>query len=377
MAKVSQRTLMSGKSRWQASWSDPTGKRRHKMFGRKKDANAFLDEVKRQLHYGTYIHDEATITVEKAAESYLKSGAVRVLEPATQANYEQHIRLYIFPHLGQTLLTKLTEGMICDVLDIVADQRSPDMAKRVLGTLNRVIKNAQRYNLVGRNVIVDKSIKAPRSEPYMKRLPERHELVALLNSNEGKRHTFLLTAILTGLRLGEMRALSWEDVRFDERLIRVRKASRANGSMKRTKSLSGFRDIPMSGTLVLELKKWRLQCPASSLDLVFPNGFGNVESGSNIRQRIFIPAMKAAGLTTKAPSKVHDVVDQPVFRFHDLRHAAAALFIEQGMGPKRVQELMGHSSIQVTFDIYGYLFRDPDGDCAAADAISMRLIGDV
>ena len=184
-----------------------------------------------------------------------------------------------------------------------------------------------------------------------------------------------MAAMLTGMRLGELRALTWDDVRFDERIIRVRKASRSDGSLKGTKSASGYRDIPISGVLGLELKKWRLQCPVGGKGLVFPNGNGNVESGSNIRQRVFIPAMKAIGLTTEVVGISGKKVEKPAFRFHDLRHAAAALFIEQGMGPKRIQELMGHSSIQVTFDIYGYLFRDPEADAAAVDAISAKLLG--
>jgi integrase len=50
--------------------------------------------------------------------------------------------------------------------------------------------------------------------------------------------------------------------------------------------------------------------------------------------------------------------------FHALRHAAASLFIEQGWTPKKVQTAMGHSSIQVTFDIYGHLFPTPDDDAS-------------
>ncbi|PYE23010.1 phage integrase family protein [Rhizobium sp. PP-CC-3A-592] len=63
------------------------------------------------------------------------------------------------------------------------------------------------------------------------------------------------------------------------------------------------------------------------------------------------------------------------YNFHSLRHAAAALFIQQGMNPKRVQAIMGHSSIQVTYDLYGYLFEDEDGDKKAVTEIEARLLG--
>ena len=375
MASIRKRTLKSGKTAWVVDYKDQTGKRRNKNFERKKEAETYLDEVKHQLRDGTFVHEDASTTVAEAADGYIASSAVKTLEPTTQSYYEQNVRLYIKPHLGHVLLTKLTEPMIRDFLDDIVEEQSTAMAKRVLSTLNRVIKDAQRRNFVGRNIIADKSIKAPRAEPFVKRMPERHELSRLLANTEGRAHILMMTAIFTGMRQGELRALTWDDVRFEDRIIRVRKASRLDGSLKGTKSASGYRDIPISDALALELKKWRLQCPVGAKGLVFPNGKGNVESPSNIRQRIFIPAMKSIGLTNEGFGEAGKKIDQPVFRFHDLRHAAAALFIEQGMGPKRIQELMGHSSIQVTFDIYGYLFRDVEGDAEATNAIAARLPG--
>lgn len=374
MASIRKRILKSGKTRWTVDYQDQHGTRRFKDFERKKEGEAFLDEVKRQLRDGTFVHDKATCTVAEAADLYLGSASVRALEPGTQVGYDEHVRLYIMPRIGHVLLTKLTEPMIHEFLDDITEERSAAMAKRVLGTLSRVIKEAQRRNMVGRNIIADKSIKAPRAEPYVKRMPERSELSALLANTEGRSRVLLMTALLTGMRMGELRALTWDDVRFDERVIRVRRASRSDGSVKGTKSASGYRDIPMSNSLGLELKKWRLQCPVGSRGLVFPNGKGNHLSGSNIRQRIFIPAMKAIGLTTEEIGHTGNKIEKPDFRFHDLRHAAAALFIEQGINAKRIQQLMGHSSIQVTYDIYGYLFHDADADAAAVDAISAKML---
>jgi integrase len=65
----------------------------------------------------------------------------------------------------------------------------------------------------------------------------------------------------------------------------------------------------------------------------------------------------------------------PKYGLHALRHAAASLFIEQGFSAKRVQVLMGHSTIQVTFDIYGHLFPSHDGDRAAMQQLQARLVG--
>jgi integrase len=60
---------------------------------------------------------------------------------------------------------------------------------------------------------------------------------------------------------------------------------------------------------------------------------------------------------------------------HALRHACASLWIENGMNAKRIQKLMGHSTIQMTFDVYGHLFIDVDADQRAAEDIQARLLG--
>jgi integrase len=60
--------------------------------------------------------------------------------------------------------------------------------------------------------------------------------------------------------------------------------------------------------------------------------------------------------------------------FHSLRHAAASLFIEQGWNAKKVQTVMGHSSIQVTFDVYGHLWSDTKSDLEAMAQLEARLL---
>jgi integrase len=67
------------------------------------------------------------------------------------------------------------------------------------------------------------------------------------------------------------------------------------------------------------------------------------------------------------------VIETPIYTFHALRHAAASLFIEQGWSPKKVQTVMGHSTIQMTFDTYGHLWPSPDDDKAALAQIEARL----
>ncbi|MGH1588637.1 tyrosine-type recombinase/integrase [Methylobacterium phyllosphaerae] len=120
------------------------------------------------------------------------------------------------------------------------------------------------------------------------------------------------------------------------------------------------------------LREWRLACPKGELDLVFPSGAGQVEYHSNIVNRGWYPLQVKAGVTVQKDGKA-----VARYNFHALRHAAASMFIESRMTPKRVMTIMGHSSITVTFDIYGHLFEDAEADRAAMEGIEARLLGGV
>ena len=107
--------------------------------------------------------------------------------------------------------------------------------------------------------------------------------------------------------------------------------------------------IPMSPSVIAHLTEWKLKCPNGRFNLVFPNGAGNVENHANIYQRLFKPLLVDNGIV--------NADGKPKFGFHALRHAAASLFIEQGWPAKKVQSILGHSSITMTMDVYGHLLK--------------------
>jgi integrase len=116
-----------------------------------------------------------------------------------------------------------------------------------------------------------------------------------------------------------------------------------------------MRDIPLAPIVVNTLRQWRLVCPKGELNLVFPNTIGNVEMMQHIHSRCWTPLQIKCGLTTNTGAARYG--------FHMLRHAAASLFIKYlGWSPKRLQVVMGHSSINMTFDRYGHLFEDVEAD---------------
>jgi integrase len=171
-------------------------------------------------------------------------------------------------------------------------------------------------------------------------------------------------AIFTGMRASELRrGLPWRDVDLDAGVIHVRQRADKGGNIGPPKSKRGKRDIPLAPIVVNALRQWQTECPKG--DLVFPNGQGNVEGLSNIYDRFWQPLQIKLGLTVDTGEK--DADGLPImghrYGFHMLRHAAASLFIRYlGWSPKRLQTMMGHSPISMTFDLYGHLFDDAKAD---------------
>lgn len=105
----------------------------------------------------------------------------------------------------------------------------------------------------------------------------------------------------------------------------------------------------MSNELAKVLKEWRLACPHSELNLVFPNSNGNYQSADNSTKRRFLPALNRAGIDK--------------IRFHDLRHTYASLLLANGAPMKYVQEQMEYYSIIITIDLYAHLLFEINAKC--------------
>ena len=216
-----------------------------------------------------------------------------------------------------------------------------------------------RRGLVAQNAALPVKVDTKRRE--LKKLevgidtPGKDDVQRILTAVNGSRHRpLIITAVFTGMRASELRGLPWSAVDFDKRTITVRQRADEWGTIAMPKSHAGQREIPMSPTVLNTLREWKLACPKGDLDLVFPNSVGKVEPLSNIAQRVWRPLQRRAGLV--------DDAGEPLFNFHTLRHFAASNWIALGFSPKRLQTLLGHSSVQMTFDRYGHLFPNAEDD---------------
>jgi integrase len=148
----------------------------------------------------------------------------------------------------------------------------------------------------------------------------------------------------------------------------------AYGEEDVTKTTAGMRVIPLAQPLVLMLKEWKLRTKRKKAgDLVFPNKRGWYTGHDNMVKRKFLPLFDLLAAKHKEDPALHPA--PPVrFNWHALRHFAVSCWIEAGLSPKTVQTFAGHSSLQVTMDRYGHLFKSDDHK-KAMDAIAEDMFG--
>jgi integrase len=312
------------------------------------------------------INPQEVYTIAEAAKIWLHRCELERLERATLHSYRGHVRNHIEPKIGHLLLAQLSAVDVRSFLDGMLLSSTRAMAKKCLTTLRSIISAAQERGLVQHNVARDVKLRRSERHDPDRIFPTKDEVRSLISNAPPRHQPLIMAAIFTGMRMSELRGLTWDALDFDRSVITVRRRADRYCHMGNTKSRSGRREIPMGPTLAKVLKEWKLACPSGELNLVFPNGAGKVETHSNIFNRVFRPLMLACGIV--------DEEGAPRFSLHALRHAAASLFIEQGWPPKKIQTMLGHSSITMTFDVYGHLFHDPAKDVGLMDAMERGLL---
>lgn len=374
------------KTAWQVDYKDAAGKRRSKQFARKKDAEAWSTTARYEVATGVHTPDSQSITIEKAAELWIKRGERENLETSTLAAYGQHVRLHILPMCGDKKLSQITRPIAEGWRDQLMEKLSRPMATRVLRSLSAIVSEAQSRGHVAQNVVAGVKVRRAKREKPKIVIPTKAELKTILataeTSSEPMAHPLALIAIFAGLRASELRGLPWRSIDLKAGTVTVDQRADLKNQIGAPKSEAGYRTIPLPGSAIAALKVWKVACPPTEQDLVFPSLAKRVMSHQFMNTNIMGAVQIAGGVTDPVMNGGKPLMNkdqQPMlaqrYTLHDFRHAAASMWIEQRVNPKRVQKWMGHSSIQVTFDTYGHLFDQADQDSAVAAAIEQELIG--
>ena len=369
------------KEAWIADFTDGTGHRHIRTFQQKKKADAYEATVTVAVIAGTHVALDGNLTIADAAEDWIKrveANGMRDDGPAersTVRQYREHVRLHILPRIGRLKLTKLTKKDIENFRDglLAKDESamSRAMARKVMTSLKSLLKVAGVGHVAGAVTLGTKK-RDERKLEIGRDIPTPGEIKRLIEAakDKGRLRALLLTAALTGLRASELRGLRWGDVDLKHEELHVRQRADRYNAIGAPKTKESARTIPLPPDLLLALKQWKLACPKSDSDLVFPTSTGAVEHHKNML-RSLVPVMKAAGVVDKN--------EKPKYALHAFRHFFASWCVnpkERGgreLPVKVAQTLLGHSSVVMTLDRYGHLFPRGDDRAALADAARALL----
>lgn len=253
------------------------------------------------------------------------------------------------------------------------------MAQRAIRYLVQIVNEAMRRGLIAFNPAKGVVVRQLRKEQII--IPEKKELLAIIAACDGEERAFFLTAIFTGLRSSELRGLVWSNINFSDKTLTVTQRADSWNKIGSPKSNAGHRTIPLPDRTLNALKEWKLACPLSEMNLVFPTKNGTPQSYSNLMKRKIMPIQVRAGIAVPSKDRLGNlklddagaVILKGKYTLHAFRHAAASFWIDQNVDLKRLQSWMGHENIQITIDTYGHLMKDSTKDAAFAAASEKEL----
>jgi integrase len=341
------------------------GKRRRKSFygDTRKEVQEQLTAALRAQQQGLPIAND-----KQTVDQFMRKWLDDVIQPPrrrvrTFRTYEQMLRLYITPHLGKIVLSKLTpldvQGFVNHLLAQGLHPRTVQSAHAVLHT---ALNQAVQWEVLPRNVAA--LVKLPKVPKTEQKFLAPVDARTLLQFIQGDRLEALYTvALALGLRKSEALGVRWQDVDFDSQVITAQvellyhKGAFTLEPLKTDKSRRRLA-LPQFAVQALLAHRdrqaqerdklgehWR-----NSLDLVFTTSLGTPLSDRNVT-RSFHKMLEKAGLQR--------------MRFYDMRHTCASLLLAQGVPLRVVMEILGHSQISLTANTYTHVIQPLVSDAAS------------
>jgi integrase len=360
------------------------GRRRRPRFKTRRQAERFLAETSHKAAQGEYLDPAQIRTFAELAGDWLNSKIDR--RPSHFFDLQTKLAKHILPIFGPQKSNRIS---VASVEWFRNDLRDRGYAHRTINSILRIMSAVFRLGIkhgecvknpldsVERAVQIAKELKAGEGSDHagnetadadgLLSPPEIQLLLAA--ARPGFERTLFETAYLTGAREGELLAQRWTDVELPKegpgKMVIRRSLSwtRPKGEATRPryfppKTKAGRRTISIPALLVADLKRWKLQCPQSDEDLVFPTPEGRPVCRDWLLRVAFYPALSRARLRRVT--------------FHTLRHGCASAMIAGGAPITEVQHRLGHANPAITLQVYSHFLKHTEG--SAADDMANAIL---
>ena len=355
MAKSSApHQLASG--RWRIRWTNAAGKRKSATFRSHNDAMSALARARAtadEIRKGERVAPPPPVIFDELWAHYRRTKCAAKRSPETD---ETRMRAHLMPFFGGMPIALVTYELI-EEFKAERTHLKPGTVRHLLTLLSSLLKHAQRLGWLVSMPYFDRPKVGKTDFSYLRSGEEIRRL--LLAAREDGEDAFMLylTAIYTGMREGELAALTWDRIDFNQRLITVDVSW--NGPTKSDK----VRRVPIFNSLLPDLRAWRLRSPPG---LVFVNSHGDPlrRYGRIFRERLH-RVLDAAEFERPTEGRRSHYIT-----FHDLRHTFASHWMMAGGDVFKLQGLLGHSSIETTMR-YAHLSPDAfSGELGRFDSVA-------
>lgn len=330
--------------------------------GGKKRYRSFYGKTREEAEYKMVISSQSAsqtgeeiteMTVKELALEWLYVSKNRIKE-STCANYRMKIERHIIPYFGGINAEMLKAKAVYEFIEKkLQDGLSVRYVCDILTVLKSIFRYACREYRI--NNVIDGIVMPKKAKPEIKIFSkeEQRRLILYINSNWNLSTVGVALSLYTGLRIGEICALKWENIDIEKRILTIKntiqRIQNFGGNTKtkliitEPKSLTSKREIPIPDCLIPMLREFKGRSDSFIL------------TGTNkpIEPRTMQYRFK----------RILKNVNLPSYNFHSLRHAFASGAVELGFDVKTLSEILGHSSVQVTLDRYVHSSFEHKRDC--------------
>ncbi|MBX3002849.1 MAG: site-specific integrase [Anaerolineales bacterium] len=328
------------------------------------ECRAWLRETHQKVSAGL-TYSSSKITYGEFLEGWLKTVEAR-LRRGTLKQYSQVVNHYVLPELSNVRLSDLRPVRIQQLYDkLIASGKGARTVQMVHAVIHRSLNQAVKLGIISLNP--DGATSPPRPQEKEMCVLDQEQIQRLLIAAKTKsfrEFVFYFFVLATGVRQGELLGLKWEDFDSANKTMRITRQAKPlpGGGFEfvAPKTKNSFRTIKLgneTADLLNQHYVFQLDARARAekwedFGLVFPSVVGTPLNPPNV-VREFRSLLKRAGL--------------PKIRFHDLRHTAASLMLNNGVDVLVVSRRLGHSRASITLDVYGHLI--PSGQEKAAHVV--------
>ena len=326
----------------------------------RREARSLLQKRVSEINQGRH-RARPMMTLENFAREHWEAGALLALKPSSARIYQYNLNKYVIPAVGSLRLCDVNRASIQQLL--LSTKRkgySSSTLHSIRITLSKVLQIAVECGYLERNPAHGIQI-GDREAKKQRLFLEPPQIQRLLSALSGPCCTIVVTAVLTGMRIGEILALRWNRLDFLRGNIEVSETY-SDGMFGTPKTRSSRRVIPMSSALREVIESHRAHCERTTpQDLVFCTTKGTPLSPKNLYNRVLAPACDSLRL--------------PRVSWHSFRHGNATLLGEVGESVKTAQSILGHSDVETTLNTYMHAI--PDSQRRAVERVARVLFPDV